>query len=216
MGIKKWLFVIAVGGISLWALLNLLNSFVPDIFGSEDVPEEGRSADVDFPVVVRIKGGMLEVASVSGTRSFPKSTDPTFLGQSISYCREKAVWTAPYKITYRLKLEERWPLRYKNGIVFAQVPELDPSIPVAIDTEKLAKGPEESCWFASDMKTREKALKSISPQLRDLANSQKVKHFAKEKARQTVTEFLRTWAFNQKEYPEITPDTKIVVIFPGE
>ena len=216
MAVKKWIVVIAVGGISLWALTVTLGPFVPDIFTSKDVPEEGKSADVDFPVVLRIKGGMLEVASVSGTRAFPKSRDPTILGQSIPYCREKAVWTAPYKITYRLKLGEKWQLRYKNGTLTARVPELDPSLPVAIDTNKLTKGPEESCWFAFNMGTRDRALTSISPQLSQLANSQKVKDFAKEKARHTVVEFLRTWVFNQNEYASLTPDAEIVVLFPGE
>jgi hypothetical protein len=200
----------------LWVLAMMLGRLMPEIFDTEDVPDEGRSADVDFPVVLRIKGGMLEVASVSGTRAFPKSTDPQILGHSIPYCREKAVWTAPYKITYRLKLGERWPLRYKNETLFARVPELDPSLPVAIDTEKLVEGPQESCWFALDMGTRDRALKSISPQLSELAKSRKTKDFAREKARQTVVEFLRTWAFNQKEYANLPPDAKIVVIFPGE
>ena len=216
MALKRWISVIAVGSIIVLVLGLMLGRYMPDIVTSEDVPEEGQSADVDFPVVLKIKGGMLEVAYVSGTRAFPKSADPTILGKSISYCREKAMWTVPYKITYRLKLGERWPLRYHNGTLFARVPELDPSLPVAIDTEKLAKGPEESCWFVPDMGTRDRALKSISPQLNTIAKSQNTKNFAREKSRQTVVEFLRTWAFNQKEYIGLRPDAKIVVIFAGE
>ncbi len=132
------------------------------------------------------------------------------------YCREKASWAAPYKITYRLKLGERWPLRYHNGTLIARVPDLDPSLPVAFDSAKLRKGAEESCWFIPNQGTGDRALKSISPELEKLAKSQKTKSFARESARKTVTEFLRTWAFNQNAYGDLPPDTKIKVIFPGE
>jgi hypothetical protein len=189
---------------------------MPTFIGSADVAEEGESSDTDFPVVLRIKGGMLEVAYFRGRRSFPKSTDPKILDQSISICREKASWIVPYKITYRVKMEKRWALRYKDGTLFARVPELEPSLPVAIDTQKLKKGAEESCWFVPDMGTRDRALRSITPALNKLAKSKASKDFAREAARKTMNEFLRTWVFNQTDYPGISPDAKIVVTFPGE
>jgi hypothetical protein len=216
VAIRKHVVVTGGGIIAFLLILVVLYQLRNGVIRTEDVPEEGRSADVDFPVVLRIKGGMLEVAYVSGTRAFPKSEDPVILGQSIPYCREKASWTVPYKITYRIKLGERWPLRYHNGTLFARVPELDPSLPVAINTERLVKGPEESCWFVPDMGTRDRALKSISPQLANIAKSPKTQAFAREEARKTVVEFLRTWAFNQKDYADLPADVRVVVIFPGE
>lgn len=197
-------------------LLLLLILTGQHLLRQDDIQQEEIPADVDIPVVVRVKGGMLEVVQVMGRRAFPKSTDPKILGQSFSYCREKASWTVPYKITYRLKLGELWPLRYQNGTLFARVPELSPSLPVAIDTRGLVKGPEESCWFVPDMGTRTRALKSISPKLAELAKSKNTKKFAREQARATVTEFLRTWAMSQRDYRNIAPDSKIVVLFPGE
>ncbi|GLI99778.1 hypothetical protein [Sphingobium sp. BS19] len=213
---ERLVAVLAIGVIALLALPFAISRLVPDLFSSKDVPAEGQSSDVDFPVVVRIKGGMLEVASVTSIRSFPKSSDPTVLGQAIPYCREKASWDAPYKITYRLRLGERWPLRYYDGTLIARVPDLDPSLPVAFNSAKLRKGAEESCWFMPDRGTRDRALKSISPELEKLAKSQKMKDFARESARKTVTEFLRTWAFSQTDYGDLPPDTRIKVIFPGE
>lgn len=213
---ERRVLVVVIGVIVLFALPFALTRLVPDIFGSNDVLDEGRSADTDFPVVVRIKGGMLEVASITGTRSFPKATDPAFLGQSVSYCREKASWLAPYKITYRLKLGDEWPLRYHNGTLIARVPELEPSLPVAFQSDAMRSGPVESCWFIPDQGTRDRALNSISPELEKLANSKKAKNFARESARKTVTEFLRTWAFHQTSHPNLSPETQIKVIFPGE
>lgn len=207
---------LVVCAVALWAGVYSIKGVWPEVFGSEDIPEEGRSVDTDFPVVIRVKGGMLEVASVTGTRSFPKATDPEIIGKSIPFCREKASWSAPYKITYRLKLGERWQLRYYDGTLIARVPDLEPSLPVAFDSAKLKKGAEESCFFIPDLGTRDRALKSISPELEKLARDQKTKAFARESARQTVVEFLRNWAFNQTAYGDLPPDTKIKVIFPGE
>ncbi|WP_143737026.1 hypothetical protein [Erythrobacter tepidarius] len=213
---KKWAIVAIAAILLAFLLFRLKEPDFPSLLGKEDVPEEGIPADVDFPVAVEVKGGMLEVAYVTGRKVFPKSQDPEILGKSVSYCREKASWIAPYKITYRLRLGERWPIRYRNGTLIARVPELEPSLPVAIDSKGLTEGAGESCWFFPDLGTRQKALKSISPALARIANSSKTKDFAREKARKTVTQFLRTWAFNQDQYSEISPDTKIVVIFPGE
>lgn len=213
---ERLALVLVVGVSAFFALPIVLAKLVPDLFGSKDAPNEGRSADTNFPVVVRLKGGMLEVASVTGTRAFPRATDPVILGKSIRYCREKATWIAPYKITYRLKLGERWPLRYYDGTLIARVPELEPSLPVAFQSDQLQSGPAESCWFMPDQGTRDRALRSITPELEKIATSQGAKNFARESARKTVAEFMRIWAFNQSTYPALSPDTKIKVIFPGE
>lgn len=212
----KWLLAVIFAGIALLALLFAIKKLAPEILGSKEVSEEGGSVDTDFPVVVRMKGGMLEVASITGTRVFNKATDPAFFGQRITYCREKASWRAPYKITYRLKLGDKWPLRYNKGTLIARVPELEPSLPVAFQSSAMRSGPVESCRFIPDQGTRDRALKSISPELEKLAKSKKAKDFARESARKTVTEFLRTWVFNQTAYPDLPPDAQIKVIFPGE
>lgn len=216
---SKSIWRMAIFGVIVVLLLllvvALLGSDYGNLVGSEDAGE-ASSAEVDFPVVVAVKGGMLEVAQVKGRRSFPKSTDPVVLGKSIPFCREKASWTVPYAITYRLKLEERWTLRYRNGTLFAQVPELEPALPVAIDTTRLEDGAEESCWFVPDLGTRDRALRSIGPDLARVAKEDRTKRFARERARQTVREFLRTWTLNQGDYDRVAPDADIRVIFPGE
>jgi hypothetical protein len=212
----KWLAASILGLAVIFLLFSIRDVFSQGLTGTRDVEAEGQSADVDFPVAVAVKGGMLEVVQVAGRRSIPKSTDPVILGQSFSYCREEASWTVPYRITYRLNLGERWTLRYRNGALYARVPELEPALPVAFDTGGTQKGAKESCWFVPDLGTRERAFKAISPELAKFANSKAAKDFAREQARVTVVSFLRTWAFNQTDYPDVAPDTQIRVIFPGE
>lgn len=197
-------------------LVLVLKELLPSTFEGTPVPGSDRSADVDFPVVIRVKGGLLEVASTTGTRSFSSESDPTLFGITFSYCREKSVWTTKYKITYRVKLGERWTIRASKGQLIARVPELEPSLPVAIDTSSLANTANEKCWFALPMGTKDRVLKQISNNLQKIATSQQAKDFARPDARKTVIEFIRTWAFEQKDYPELAPDAPIKVIFPGE
>lgn len=213
---RKPVLVLIICVAAFYVLPSTFSKLLPDLIGSQDVPDEGHSSNLDFPVVIRVDGGMLEVASVTGQRVFPKATDPAILGKAIPYCREKASWAAPYKITYRLRLGERWPLRYYDGTLIARVPELEPALPVAFDSSQLRKGAEESCWFIPDQGTRDRALRSISPALEAMANDPNTKNFARESARKSVTEFLRAWAFNQTVYGNLPPDTKIKVMFPGE
>ncbi len=213
---KSWALVLLIGLVAILVLPQLLKELIPNLFESVDVPSDGRSTDIDFPVVIRIKGGMLEVASIKGSRNFPKSTDPNILGKAIPYCRERASWSAPYQITYRIRLGGAWHLRYYKGTLIAQVPEMEPALPVAFDTTGLRKGAEESCWFFPDQGTRDRALSSISPELAKIAKSEKSKDFAREKARKTVVEFLRTWTLRQQTYADLPPNSKIEVYFPGE
>lgn len=206
--------MIAIGILAV-ALL-IFKDLLPPIFSTKRLEEKEISADVDIPVVVRVKGGMLEVASIKGRRHFPGASDPTIFGKSLPFCREFAGWTVAYKITYRVKLGEKWSLRYQNGVLFARVPELQPSLPVAIDTKTLTATGREKCWFMMDLGTRDRVLKGISPELEKFALRPATKKFARSAAEATIKEFLRTWVFNQKEYPGIAPDTPVKLQFAGD
>lgn len=193
-----------------------LKAMLPSLFDAKPIVEEDRSADVDMPVVIRVKGGMLEVATLKNRRSFSGASDPTILGMAIPYCREKSVWHANYSITYRVRLGERWAIQYAKGRLIARAPELEPALPVAIDTRSLVNTANEKCWFAMSGGTKDRVLKRISSDLEKTAKGMPAKNYARTEARQTIVEFIRTWAFNQKDYPSLAPDAPISVIFPGE
>jgi hypothetical protein len=202
--------------LALAVLLFIFRDHLPSLFSSKPASESEQSADVDMPIVVRVKGGMLEVASIKGKRHFSGASDPTIFGNALPFCREQAGWNAAYKIIYRVRLGEKWEIRYKDKKLFARVPELQPSLPVAIDTNTLSFTGQNKCWFMMDLGTRERVLRRISRDLEKLAHQSASKDFARQAARETVTEFLRTWAFNQKEYPNVDPDTPIKLVFSGD
>jgi hypothetical protein len=212
----KWIRRLALATVGIVAALYIWTNYFPRFFASNLVASEERSADSAFPVVIRIKGGMLEVASVTNKRYFSGSTDPEIFGFPLSICRETAGWYASYKITYRVRLGEKWQVRYDNNRIIARVPELEPSLPVAIDTNSLAKGGTDKCWIMSDLGTKDRVLRRISADLKKEAEGPKTKLFAREFANKTIREFLRTWAFNQKDYPNVPADSDIRVMFPGE
>jgi hypothetical protein len=212
----KLIRFLALTAVGIVAASFIWTNYFPRFFTSNPITSEERSADSAFPVVIRIKGGMLEVASVTNKRYFSGSTDPEFFGYPLSMCRETAGWYASYKITYRVRLGEKWQVRYDNNRIIARVPELEPSLPVAIDTNSLAKGGTDKCWIMSDLGTKDRVLRRISADLRKQAEDPKTKFFARESAKKTIREFLRTWAFNQRDYPNVAADSDIRVIFPGE
>ena len=67
-----------------------------------------------------------------------------------------------------------------------------------------------------DLGTRDRVLRRISGDLKVLAERPETKRFAREAARKTMGEFLRTWAFNQKDYPSVPIDAELRILFPGE
>lgn len=212
----KRLKYVLIAGLALAGLLLVFKDHLPLLFSSKTASESEQSADVDMPIVVRVKGGMLEVASIKGKRHFSGASDPTIFGNALPFCREQAGWNAAYKITYRVKLGEKWEILYKDKKLFARVPELQPSLPIAIDTKTLLFTGQDKCWFMMNLGTRDRVLRRISNDLEKLAYEPNSKNLARQAARETVTEFLQTWAFNQKEYPDVDPDTPIKLVFSGD
>lgn len=208
--IKNFVFGVLVIGTLFAGAQIYFNPVVGTVAG------DGGSADTDFPVVARIEGGMLEVASVSAKRQFFEELKPAIWGSALPFCKESGGISAAYKITYRIELEEKWPMVYQGQTLIAKVPELEPSLPVAIDTSSLKETGTTGCWFMLDLGTQEKALQGISSRLKTLALDEKTKSFAREDARETVKEFLRAWTTSQTDYPELAPEVPIKVLFPGE
>lgn len=73
--IKSWAVVGLLAVIVAMLLPEAIKGLFPKIFDSDDVPAQGKSSDVDFPVVVRVKGGLLEVATVRSTGNFPQTPE---------------------------------------------------------------------------------------------------------------------------------------------
>lgn len=205
---------IVFGTLAIVTLIAGAQIYLNPVVGTNE--GEGGSADVDFPVVARIKGGMLEVSSVSARRQFIEDLSPAIWGKTLPFCKESGGISAVYKITYRVKLEEKWPLVFSGGKLIARVPELEPSLPVAIDSASIKETGTTGCWFMLDLGAQELALQKITVRLEALALKQKTRDFGRDEARKTVKEFLRTWAFSQSDYPEIAPDVPITILFPGE
>ena len=210
--IKNILIIILIVIILAFAAIR----FLPPIIGNSPASDEDESASPDIPIVIRVEGGTIEVASVTGKRHFSGANDPTIMGQRLPFCRETAAWNAEYKITYRIKLGEKWPIKYQGGRLKALVPELEPSLPIAIDTRTLAETGLSKCWLMWNLNTRTRVLKGISADLEKLANQPGTKKFAREAAIETLREFIRTWAFNQKQYLTVSPDAPIDISFQGD
>lgn len=179
---------------------------------------EKPSIDVssnDIPVVIRTNGGLLEVATVKQRRNFDLTEPLDILGYELPFCEEAAAFRATTFTTYRVKLAKRWGADLENGRLLVTAPALEPSLPVAFDTEGL-EATLDKCWAMPNRGTDRKLMKSLSRQMAATAEGKAMKAFARDHgARDTVREFVQKWLVAQKGY-DIPANTPIDVEFADE
>lgn len=167
----------------------------------------------DMPEVIRIPGGMLEVATIKKGRSFPLER-PIVLGPiQVPYCPEIARIDVTASFTYRMALAKTFPATIENGKLKVQVPKLVPALPVAFDTAT-KRTDLDKCWFVPGRNTMEILDRDISRRLASEAYSPTFIAYAENNgARETVREFVRTWLMKQQDYTALPPDIPIEVAF---
>ena len=149
------------------------------------------SENTEGPVVIRIKGGILEVSQIRATERFEASNDETILGVPIGKTITRIRVPAVYR--YHVVLAEEWKvlLKHKRFIVIS--PPLQPSLPVAIDTKKL-QAEASGRWSPLTGEGRIAELKRyITMSLNAKVATPSFIQFQREAARQTLKEFVAKW-----------------------
>lgn len=146
----------------------------------------------DPPVVETIPGGLLETATIRMTEDFYRSDQRhwwgIYLGNTVSHIQAAATYR------YGVKLDDpAWEVVTRGQTTVVVAPDLQPSLPVSIDTgtwrEKTENG-----WARFDGPTQLEALRrSISADLEERARDVKRIALAREASRRTIAEFVETW-----------------------
>lgn len=148
--------------------------------------------------VVRIKGGLLEVSSIKAQERFDRSTDETilgvFIGKTISSIRVPAVYR------YQVELAPEWKVLLKDKTFIVVSPPVKPSLPVAIDTEKLEAEASGRWSFFTGEDRKAELLRSITKTLAAKAVSPSYVQFQREMARETLKEFVAKWLVTQERW----------------
>ncbi len=98
-------------------------------------PPPSASPVTDGPVVLHIKGGLLEVSTVHATEQFERSTNERLLGLPIGKTVTRIRVPAVYR--YHVDLGSDWRVLLKDRTFTVISPPVVPSLPVAIDTAQL-------------------------------------------------------------------------------
>jgi len=167
----------------------------------------------DEQVVMRTKGGLLEVSSIVATEIFEQATTYAALGINLGKSVARIRVPATYRYHVELAPEWRFIRRDKTFVVVA--PAVKPSLPVAIDTAKL-EGESFGKWSVFSGASQISELqKTITAFLGQRATSQKYLELQREHARKTVTEFVEKWVLSQDKW-KLDGGYKVRVFFADE
>lgn len=165
------------------------------------------------PVVMRTKGGLLEVATVRALERFTREDSRDFWGIDLG----TTVSQIQVPVTYRFHIEmaREWPIELRGRTAIARAPAIKPSLPVAFDTAAMEKYTRAG-WARFNKEENLEALeRSMTPTLAERASGEAYRGLAEDAARRTIAEFITTWLLKETDWKR-DPLHKVVVLFPGE
>lgn len=165
------------------------------------------------PVVMRTRGGLLEVATVRALERFTREDSRDFWGIDLG----TTVSQIQVPVTYRFHIEmaREWPIEVRGFTAIARAPAVKPSLPVAFDTTLMEKYTRAG-WARFNKEENLEALqRSMTPTLAARASGDAYRGLAEEAARKTIAEFITIWLLKETDWKR-DPGHKVVVLFPGE
>lgn len=165
------------------------------------------------PVVMRTKGGLLEVATVRALERFTREDSRDFwgidLGTTVSQIQ------APVTYRFHIEMAREWPIEIRGRTAIARAPAIKPSLPVAFDTTLMEKYTRAG-WARFNKEENLEALeRSMTPMLAERAAGEAYRGLAEDAARKTIAEFITIWLLKETDWKR-DPLYKVVVLFPGE
>lgn len=165
------------------------------------------------PVVMRTKGGLLEVATVRALERFTREDSRDFWGLDLG----TTVSQIQVPVTYRFHIEmaREWPIEIRGRTAIARAPAIKPSLPVAFDTTLMEKYTRAG-WARFNKEENLEALeRSMTPTLAERAAGDAYRGLAEDAARKTLAEFITIWLLKETDWKR-DPAHKVIVLFPGE
>ncbi len=205
------LIAIVVAAVAGWFGQQRLAAFLPWNKTAGDV-QSGPGSEI---MVMRTRGGLLEVATIRANEQFDKRFVYTVLGlevgETVPHIRVPVVYR------YHVELAPEWTI-IRTGNVFTVVtPPVKPSLPVAVDLARMQKDVG-GTWILVPFNERadlESLERDITSALAAKADSPAYRQLQREAARKTVTEFVRKWLITQVRWQTESAAT-IRVLFPDE
>ena len=171
------------------------------LWGNGRAPEM-RTFTIDEPVVIRTKGGVLEVSSIKSPEQFEVSKSHTVLGVSVGKTVSRI--RVPAVIRYHIELAPEWKILLRDKTFVVVAPPVKPTLPVAIDTARLESETSGVWSLITGQALIDRLQRSITGTLAAKAGSPRYVELQREEARKTVTEFVAKWLITQERWKSAT------------
>ncbi len=159
--------------------------------------------------------GNLELATITATETFTRTDERKVLWDKFSLGVTTTEIRLPVTYRYHLRLADTWRLEVEGGVCYVLAPELRPSLPPAIHTDRMEKRTEAD-WLRFNEDDQMAALeRSITPRLEVYAADERHLGVVRENARRAVEEFVKTWLLREEQWG-IDRVRSIEVVFPDE
>ena len=163
------------------------------------------------------RGGLLELAKVTATETF-KSQDELkydFKWFDVSAGTTTTEIRVPVTYRYHLRMRDPWRLDEVNGVCIVHAPDIRPSQPPSIHTDKMEKSSNEG-WARFNADEQMAVLeRAITPTIRKYALENNRILSIRENCRKTIEEFVEGWLLKEGQWGE-SGFNIVKVYFPGE
>lgn len=170
-------------------------------------PEPVIVVRADEQIVLRTKGGLLEVSRIEATEIFEKEQAHDIFGVAVGKTNTQIRVPATYR--YHVELDPEWKLIRSDNTFIVVAPPIKPTLPVAFNTTQLQSYANGAWAVFTGTKSIQELQKSITPVLAGRAVSAKYLDLQREHARKTVTEFVSKWVVSQERWKAGGYDVKV-------
>jgi hypothetical protein len=174
-----------------------------------------RSGAGDEIMVMRTRGGLLEVSRIQATEVFDTRFVHTFAGIRVGETVPRIRVPALYR--YHIELAPEWRVLRTDDTFTVVAPPAQPSLPVAVDLARMEKDVA-GTWVLLPF-TGEESLddleRGITAKLAQKAALPAYIQLQREDARRTVAEFVRKWLLTQVQWRDAA-QPRLRVLFADE
>lgn len=159
--------------------------------------------------------GNLELATLTATETFTRSDERKILWDRFSLGVATSEIRVPVTYRYHLRLSDPWRLEIRGPVCLVWAPEIRPSLPPAIRTDRMEKRTEAD-WLRFDGDDQMDVLeRSVTPTLERYARDDRHLGVVRENARRAVEEFVKNWLLREDQWGADRVHV-IQVVFPDE
>jgi len=160
-------------------------------------------------------GATLELAAYEAVETFRRADERAVFFELVPLGTNVTEIRVPVTYRYHVRLDDPWRLDVRDRVCLVRAPRLRPTLPPAIQTDRMEKRGERG-WLRFDLERQMEDLeRSITPTLVARAGDPSSVDVVRETCRRRVAEFVRDWLLREDQWRE-NRFTAVTVTFEDE